>query len=230
MKDYERITHFDYIPMPGGDKATKNPWRMAVSFLYKYFGKDFLNFDLPFLKNINKKDIDLLLYAIDKNINCPLTSSAGRLFDTVAALTNICTFSTFHAEAPMRLESVLDNNCNEYYDFEIGQTIKFDKTFKGIIDDIKSGINVSVISAKFHNTIINIIFAVVSGIRKEHNINKVVLSGGSFQNSYILEKVENLLKNNGFNVFSHKSIPTNDGGIALGQLAIAAKRREMVHS
>jgi hydrogenase maturation protein HypF len=122
---------------------------------------------------------------------------------------------------------VLDNNCNEYYDFEIRQTIKFNKTFKGIVDDIKSGIKASVISAKFHNTIINIIFAVVSDIRKNHNINKVVLSGGSFQNRYILEKVENLLKNNGFNVFSHKSIPTNDGGIALGQLAIAAKRREM---
>ncbi len=227
LNAYNRITHFDYIPMPGGDKATKNPWRMAVSFLYKFFGKDFLNFNLPFLENINNDDIDLLLYAIDKNINCPLASSAGRLFDAVAALTNICTFSTFHAEAPMRLESLLDDNCNEYYDFEIRQTIKFNKTFKGIVDDIKSGIKASVISAKFHNTIINIIFAVVSDIRKNHNINKVVLSGGSFQNRYILEKVENLLKNNGFNVFSHKSIPTNDGGIALGQLAIAAKRREM---
>ncbi|MCK4638942.1 MAG: hypothetical protein KAT33_05940, partial [Bacteroidales bacterium] len=136
--------------------------------------------------------------------------------------------STFHAEAPMRLESVLDDNCNEYYDFEIRQTIKFDKTIKGIVEDIRSGISVPVISAKFHNTIINIIFAVVSDIRKNHNINKVVLSGGSFQNRYILEKVENLLNDNGFNVFSHKSIPTNDGGIALGQLAIAAKRRELV--
>ncbi|MCD4745012.1 MAG: carbamoyltransferase HypF [Bacteroidales bacterium] len=229
LKDYKRITHFDYIPMPGGDKATKNPWRMAVSFLYKFFGKDFLNFNLPFLKNINKKDIDLLLYAIDKNINCPLTSSAGRLFDAVAALTNICTFSTFHAEAPMRLESVMDDNCNKYYDFEIIKTIKFDKTFKGIIDDIKSGTSVSVISAKFHNTIINIIFAVVSEIRKDKKIDKVVLSGGSFQNRYILEKIENLLIDNGFNIYSQRSIPANDGGIALGQLAIAAKRREMVH-
>lgn len=227
LNQYERITHFEYIPMPGGDMATKEPWRMAVSYLYKYYGKGFSEKRLPFLDKIIDNELQMVPLAIKKNINCPLTSSTGRLFDSVAALLDICTFSSFHAEAPMRLESIANNNTSESYDFEFDDTIKLRKTFDGIIEDIKRGKSTSIISAKFHNTIINIIFAVVSGIRRNYNINKVALSGGSFQNRYILERLENLLRSNRFEVYSQCSIPANDGGIALGQLAVAAKRRSL---
>ena len=227
LADYERINHFEYIPMPGGDKATKNPWRMAVSYLYTYFGEDFKNFELDFLNKINKTELDLLVSIIKSNINCPLTSSAGRLFDAVSALTGLCTHSSFHAEAPMRLEAAIDQNIKECYNFDIDKSISIKTTFIEIINDLENNISASVISAKFHNTIIKIIFAVVFKINKEYNINKVVLSGGSFQNKYIVERIENLLFENGFEVFSQSKIPANDGGIALGQLAIAAKRREL---
>jgi len=105
LKEYTRVNHFDYIPMPGGDKVTDEPWRMALSYLYKIDGNKFRDYDLPFLKNINPSSIELLCYAIDNKINSPLTSSSGRLFDAVSALINLSPYSKFHAEAPMRLES-----------------------------------------------------------------------------------------------------------------------------
>jgi len=227
LVDFERYAHFDYIPLPGGDKATKEPWRTGVSYLYKIFGADFLKLDFPFIDFIKEKNVELIIKAIDKKINCPLTSSAGRLFDTVAAIINFCTISTFEAEAPIRLESILDESCKEKYSFTKGKTISFDLTIKEIIKDIKSGVSNPVISSKFHNTIIFVILEVSNEIRKKYNLNKIVLSGGTFQNKYILENVEKLLIKNKYQVFTHSKIPTNDGGIALGQLAIAAKRRKL---
>jgi len=227
LADYKRITHFEYVPMPGGDKATEEPWRMGVAYLYKTFGSDILKLDLPFLNKIEKRDIELILQVIDKGINCPLTSSAGRLFDSVAAILNICTHADFHAEAPMRLESIIDENVNEEYNYHIDEVISLTGTIREIVGDIQSGKSGPVIAAKFHNTIISVIFATVLKIAQKKNIRKIVLSGGSFQNRYMSGKIENLLKNNDFQVFTHTKVPCNDGGLALGQLVIAAKRREM---
>jgi len=225
LNNYERISHFEYMPVPGGDKVSEEPWRMAVSYLYKVYGKEFLNLDLSFLKNIPKEKINLLILAIDKKLNCPLTSSAGRLFDAVAAITGVCTFNTFEAEAPMRLESLIDNVCGEKYNYKINQFVCFDLTIKGIVEDVLNFVETSVIAAKFHNTIIVAIVEVVCFARSKYNLNKVVLSGGVFQNRYLLENAENLLKENKFEVYTHSKVPSNDGGIALGQLAVAAKSR-----
>ena len=200
---------------------------MGVAYLYKAFGSDILKLDLPFLNKIEKRDIELMLQIIDKGINCPLTSSAGRLFDAVAAILNICTYADFHAEAPMRLESIIDENVNEEYNYHIDEVISLTGTIREIVGDIQSGKPAPVIAAKFHNTIISVIFAAVLKIAQKKNISKVVLSGGSFQNRYMSGEIENLLKNNDFQVFTHTKVPCNDGGLALGQLVIAAKRREM---
>jgi hydrogenase maturation protein HypF len=223
LKEYTRINHFDYMPMPGGDKVTNEPWRMAVSYLYKIYGNDFLKFNFPFLKNINSSSIDLLCNAIDKEINCPMTSSAGRLFDAVAALINLCPYSMFHAEAPMRLEAIIDKKYVQSYPCAVSKTISFEETIAQIVKDLEQHATLPEISTKFHNTIISVICGVVKEIRNSHDLNKVVLSGGTFQNKYLLERLENLLSNDDFTVFSHKKVPTNDGGIALGQLVIAAR-------
>jgi len=227
LREYTRISHFDYIPMPGGDKVTDEPWRMAVSYLYKIFGNDFKKFNLPFLKNVDRSYVEMLCSAVDKKINCPLTSSSGRLFDAVAALINLCPYSKFHAEAPMRLEAIIDKNIKEAYPFTFNKTISFDETFRQIVKDIQCLTSPSEISAKFHNTIISVINEVVKEIRVKYDLNKVVLSGGTFQNKFLLKNIENLLLKNDFEIFSHKKVPTNDGGIALGQLAIAAKIKEL---
>jgi hydrogenase maturation protein HypF len=225
LRDFERYTHFDYIELPGGDKAVEEPWRTAISYLYRYLGNDFQDLKLPFLKNIDRKKTDMIMAAIDKKINCPLSSGAGRLFDAVAAITGICKTSDFHAEAPMRLESIAAQNMEECYDFEISKTISFKNLFKEIVIDVKEGISKSIISSKFHNTIIYVIFETLTKIRKETGIEKVALSGGTFQNKYILERLIPLLSHDKFKVYTQTGIPCNDGGVALGQLAIAAKRR-----
>ena len=227
MNDYERISHFEYMPIPGGDKVSTEPWRMAVSYLYNIYGKEFLKFDLPFLKNIPSEKIKLLFQAIDKKLNCPLTSSAGRLFDAVAAMTGICAVNGFEAEAPMRLESAIDRRCNENYSYSINETVSFEPTIKNIVEDIMNSIELSVIAAKFHNTIISVILQIVILAREKYNLNKVVLSGGVFQNRYLIENSERLLKENNFEIFTHSKVPSNDGGVALGQLAIAAKRMSL---
>jgi len=227
LNTYDRIKHFDYIPLPGGDLVTKEPWRTALSYLYTYFGKEIIEAEKGFLKGIPKAKIDFILEALDKNINAPLSSSCGRLFDAVSALINLCPVSKFHAEAPMRLESIAKPDTKESYKFSIGKIISFKTMLMEIIDDLNNCIDPGIISAKFHNTIISVIFVAVNDIRQKTNINKVVLSGGTFQNAILLEGAEKMLTENNFEVFAHTKVPSNDGGIALGQLAIAAKRREL---
>lgn len=225
LVDFKRVTHFEYIPLPGGDRAAEEPWRMAVSYLYHTFGSEFANMNLPFLRRIGSKKINDLVKMIDGKINCPLVSSAGRLFDAVAAMLGLCLVSSFPAEGPMRLEAISANNCNKKYSYSFNSTLKFEKLINDIVSDLNAGIKASVISAKFHNTMVAMITETVHVIHKETGIDKVVLSGGVFQNKYLLTRVENQLKRDNFKVYSHQLIPSNDGGIALGQVIIAAKRR-----
>ncbi|MBC8343062.1 MAG: hypothetical protein H8E61_03675 [Bacteroidetes bacterium] len=183
--------------------------------------------DLDFLKNIPREELLFIIDMIKTKINSPLSSSAGRLFDGVSALLQICRKASFHAEAPMLLESIIDQNESGIYAYDPGKNISFKATFQELIQDIKNKIALSKIAAKFHNTIIQLIFGAVKNISEEYNLNKVVLSGGCFQNKYILERVERKLIEYGFDVYTHSKIPSNDGGIALGQIAIAAKKREL---
>lgn len=226
LSGYTRISHFEYIPQPGGDLASEEPWRMAVSYLYHVYGIDFLKLKLPFFDQMDPDKISMVVKMIDRNINCPLTSGAGRLFDAVASLVGLCHVASFQAEGPMLLESVVIADFSDDYPVEIEDTIRFDKTLRGIVDDILHGVSVDVIATKFHNTLISVIFEVSNNIRKKEGINKVALSGGVFQNEYLFKGTIDLLRKNNFEVYTHASIPTNDGGIALGQLAVASKRRE----
>ncbi len=228
LNDFTRITHFDYIPLPGGDSAAEEPWRTAVSFLYKVYGKEFLSLGLPFLNHLDPDKVALIIQMIDKKINCPLSSGAGRLFDCVASLLDLVQEATFQAEGPMRLEAIVRTDCTESYAFECKETIQFGLTIQEITDDIRKGTDTSIIATKFHNTIILAIFETVKSIRLKEGINKVVLSGGVFQNKYLLEGTIQVLMKNNFEVYSHATVPSNDGGIALGQLAVASKRRELL--
>ena len=225
LNDFNRITHFEYMPMPGGDMVTYEPWRMAVAYLYKIYGLDFLDFNLPFLQKIDNEKVKFLCSAIDANINTPLSSGAGRLFDAVSALIDLCTESRFHAEAPMRLESVIDKNISDTYSFNTGDTISFKPTIEQIVNDIKNKTPVHKISTKFHNTVIEVILQTVSKISQQHNIKEVALSGGTFQNKFLTENIEQKLAQKGYSVYSQLKIPANDGGIALGQLIVGANKK-----
>jgi hydrogenase maturation protein HypF len=226
IADHEKFTrfiHFDYVPMPGGDRTVAEPWRMAFSYLYKYFRTSFDPQNHRIFRSIDKEAITMVREMIDKNINSPLTSSAGRLFDAVSAILGLCGKSEFDSEAPMRLESAINCETDLYYPFKIEKTIEFAGMFREIIKDSEN-IDVSVISAKFHNTLAQVILEVSEMIRDETALNKVVLSGGVFQNKYLLERSYFLLTRNKFRIFTNHLVPSNDGGVSLGQLMIASKK------
>ena len=222
LKKFERYSHFDYIPMPGGEMAIREPWRMAYSYIYKYSGESFDFDSYPLFRSAGKEKLLFLREMMETGTNSPLTSGAGRLFDAVSALLGLCTHETFDSEAPMRLESAIDCETDDSYPFRIGKTISFKDTLDSIIEDIprrKAG----EIAAMFHNTVAQAIFEVSRQIRKETSIKRVVLSGGVFQNRYLLEKATGLLKRDKFMVLTNHQVPANDGGISLGQLVIASK-------
>ena len=227
LLDFKRVIYFNYTPMPGGEVAIREPWRMAVSYLFKAFGDDFDKLDLLFLKNINGEKIAIITEMLKKNINSQFTSSAGRLFDGISAMLNLCSYSAFEAEAPMRLESLIDESIDQSYHFLINETVDISSIIRKVVIDLQNNILPEVISTKFHNTIVKIILECSMIMKDKYNVHKVALSGGLFQNRYILAKAEKLLKKSGFVVYSQSKVPSNDGGVSLGQLAIAAKRREV---
>jgi hydrogenase maturation protein HypF len=224
LKNYQRFSHFAYVPMPGGDLVTKAPWRSALSYLMAAFGHDVDLSGFKFLKNVASAEIEWVREAIIKNINAPLSSSCGRLFDAVSALTGICTHAGFHAEAPMRLQDAVQENISESYPFINEKIIDFSPMIRAIVDDLEKKSALGLIAARFHNTVVGAIVQTAVQLRQQSKLQKVVLSGGSFQNEILLERSIEKLQAKGFEVFWHQLIPANDGGIALGQLAIAAKR------
>jgi hydrogenase maturation protein HypF len=226
LTDYKRVYHLDNVILPGGDTVIREPWRMTLSYLYSIYGEKLFNLKIPFIEKIDKQKARFLITAIKNNINCFYTSSAGRLFDAVSALLNITHYSSFEAEAAIRLECHIRRGIKAYYSFNINDGDAINNIFRQIIFDINKEKGTDIISAKFHNTIVLLINEICNKIRLQCNTNKAVLSGGVFQNRYLLTNTENTLKRNGFLVYSNKVVPANDGGLSLGQLAIAAKRRE----
>jgi len=223
-----RYAHFDYIPMPGGEMAIREPWRMALSFLYHYFGKDAEILKLPLFQRVTTEKTGLILKMLENNINSPLTSSAGRLFDAVSALTGLCLEAGYESEGPMRLESCIIKPDKEYYPFCVKKdNIIWEDTFIHLIHDIRKNVEISQISGKFHNTIAWVIRNIAVMIREERGLNKIILSGGVFQNKYLLEKSTDLLKKDHFRVYTNHRVSVNDSGIALGQLYITAKKRAL---
>lgn len=224
--EFQRLAHFEYTPLPGGDKVVIEPWRTAVGQLYHYFGKDIFKQEIPFFKYIEKMKLKLIEQALEKNIQLAWSCSAGRLFDAVAAISGICLEPKFHAEAPMRLEAHVDSNCKFAYSYSFKDgIIGFKTLWEELLKDVEQNISKSVIATKFHNCIVNVIIETCRFFRNNNQVNIVALSGGSFQNKYLLKAVENKLFQEGFKVFSNEKVPCNDGGIALGQMFLAAKMR-----
>jgi len=227
LSGYERYTHLQYTPMPGGDKVTGEPWRMAVSYLYQAYGEGLYDLDLDFMDDMAQEDIKLLVSMVRKGIRSPVTSSTGRLFDAVAALLNVCTRARFEAEAAMRLESITREDEDASYTFELTPDgIRFVPMVREMVGELQDGVSPAVIATRFHNTLALACVAVVREIHDQTGLTKVVLSGGTFQNRYLSEALEGMLKEGAFEVYRHTRVPANDGGLALGQLAIASK---MIH-
>lgn len=225
FNDFNRESHFEYVPLPGGDLVTKEPWRTGLSYLYKSFGNDWNKLDIPFLRSIDLKKSNRLIDAIEKGINCPLSSSAGRLFDAIAAILGICTMSNYHAEAPMMLENFLKKGIEDEYAFSGSNIVSFSPMVKAMVKDVQEKKSLFEIVTKFHNTVARVALNQVEVASKKYNNRKVVLSGGTFQNKYLTEKLLLLLRQNEFETYFPGEVSCNDGGIGLGQMAIAAHKK-----
>lgn len=225
-KEFERFAHLKYLPIPGGEKAIKEIWRIGASYLYKTFGDDFLNLEIEFIKKIDFKKLAIIKEMIDENLNSPLNSSMGRFFDAVSAITGIREKISYEGQGAIELEMKIKIGKSSPYNYEIKKNgkvyvIDHTKIIKEIVDDIKKGFSIGIISYRFHITICDIIRNVCNILRKERNLNKVALSGGVFQNNFLLKKVFEILKKDGFFLLIHRKVPPNDGGISLGQISIA---------
>jgi hydrogenase maturation protein HypF len=221
---FERLAHLSPVAMPGGDAAIREPWRMAFSHLYRAFGPGYKELNLQML-HAHKNTLDIMQQMIDRSINSPLTSSCGRLFDSVAALLGLRHTASFEGQAAAELEMLLEPNDRDTatYPFKIVKSgakpwlLPVKPIITEIVHDILANKTPHRISRRFHNTLVAVFTNVCREIRDEKSINQVVLSGGVFQNLNLHQQLKTNLAALSFAVYSHEQVPTNDGGIALGQ-------------
>ena len=219
---YMRLKHFDYIPLPGGDMAAKQPWRSAIAYANHY------NVNLPytFVNRIGSEKISIIENMQKSNINAPLSCGAGRLFDAISSLTGICDVNNYEGQAAMKLESQAEKNYTEYYDFNNNDPLNNRTLIQSIIKDINDQLPVSQISSRFHNTLIHKVVATIIDLLIKYDLpKKVILTGGCFQNSILLSNIITELNRCNIEVLISENYPLNDGGIALGQAFYGSKNR-----
>ncbi len=222
---FERRAHLRYVPLPGGDAAVRHPWRMALSYLRDAFGEGSWPWGMQLLPSIPQKQIELVKTMMARNINSVETSSCGRLFDAVASLINLRQEVNFEGQAAIELETIADSNVQAQYPFNIEggepQQLDMRPTIEAIVRDVENDRAPGYIAACFHNTVAAAIVDMCVRIRAGEPLHRVCLSGGTFQNLYLLQRTVTGLRKSGFEVYLHAVVPPNDGGISLGQAVIA---------
>ncbi len=222
---YERRFHLESFPLPGGDKAAKDPARTAISLLSKCQIEP--EKDFPPVQFFNIQEMHIVQSQINQHINAPLTSSMGRLFDGIAALIGIRQRVTYEGQAAIELEAIAYPEETGAYSFEINQgIIDYRPVIRAVVKDLRANIAAGIISARFHNGIVNLCLDIGSSCKNETGLSIVALSGGVWQNMLLLSRVKKALLENGFTVFYHQKVPTNDACISLGQAAVAARRKK----
>jgi len=228
---FERFGHLDYYPLAGADKASKEPIRPLLSLLKQAYAEDFSLARFDWLLNgleIDAAQADMVLEQIDRRINTVDTSSLGRVFDAVAALLGLGRYNHFDAQLPMALESIADESVAEHYPFDLVKhgdepaRISLRRTLRQLVLETREGVAAPVLSARFHNTLAEALAEMAKAAREKTKLDTVALSGGVFCNRYLANQLVKRLKQAGFTVLWNRDVPANDGGIALGQAAIAA--------
>jgi hydrogenase maturation protein HypF len=227
LKNFRRAAHLKQVPMPGGSMAIKEPWRMAFAYLLDAFGDRAM--ELDWIRRRDPERCAVLKRMIETGVNSPLTSSMGRFFDAVSSLLSIRDRVNYEGQAAVELEMAADPEVKDEYPFRIDEAMRpmiVDPTamVKGIVQDLTSGSSPSLVSGKFHRTVARLVVETCMRIRLESGLDPVVLSGGVFQNILLLEWVVRSLQREGLEVFTHRLVPANDGGISLGQAVIAHMR------
>jgi hydrogenase maturation protein HypF len=226
-KDFDRVGHLDRVVMPGGEAAIRQPWRMALSHLRAAFGKEITGLDLEKLLRRSGDDIRIADEMIKKRLNCPVTSSCGRLFDTISFLIGVREEVTYEGQAAIELEMAADPGAKGSYSIEIRDDadrlmIGVKRLLHEVVEDIRAGVDRAEVSARFHNWLIASLVKAAEVLRQKHRVEKVALSGGCFQNEILLRGLMDQLPERGFDVLVNRKVPANDGGISYGQVIVAA--------
>ena len=226
---FERVAHLRTFRLPGGDAAVKEPRRTALGVLWEHFGPEVFEWeDLAPVAAFSRSERGLLRQMLERRVNTPLTSSAGRLFDAVAALVGLRQEIRFEAQAAMMLEYAVDEMVTDAYPLPVTQypisntqslVLDWGPLLETLLADLRRGVSVGVMAARFHNALVEGMVAVARAVGAE----RAALSGGCFQNRILLERAYHRLTGAGIRVYVHQRIPPNDGGIALGQVAVAAR-------
>jgi hydrogenase maturation protein HypF len=224
LADYVSFTrsyHLDYVPMPGGDAAVRQPWRLALSWLRK-LGLDW-DPNLPPVRGASEEELSTIDRMLELDLNAPLTSSMGRLFDAVSALIGLRSRINYEAQAAIELEALVEDGDDGGYPFVVkGGVVDPSPMFQAILEDLRARKSKGWISGRFHRGVAEMVLEVSLRLRDRHGIRDVVLSGGVWQNMILLRMAIDLLREAGFKTYVHREVPTNDGGISLGQAVIAA--------
>ncbi|MCX6641656.1 MAG: carbamoyltransferase HypF [bacterium] len=224
---YERVAYLKTFPLPGGDKAVREPRRTALGLLFEIYGDELWEqTDLKPLRAFTQSELQLLRDMLQEELNTPLTSSAGRLFDALASLIGKRQINRFEGQAAMEIEFLCESVQTDLaYPFGLVQqndalVVDWTPTFKHIINDLRNSVAAPEIALRFHNSLAEMITAVAEKIGEK----RIVLSGGCFQNQVLTISTVQRLQQRGFEVYWHQRIPPNDGGIAVGQIMAAARQ------
>jgi len=224
---FQRVAHLRYVALPGGDAAVRQPWRVALSYLRDTFGAEHLP-SLEFLQHTPAKERELVSTMLARSINTVETSSCGRLFDAVSSLIGVRQNVNFEGQAAIELEALCDHGETGTYPFAIAEgepeQIDLRPMIEAVTLDLAAHTAGSTIAARFHNTVAALVVETCRRIRSRHALSRVCLSGGAFQNMYLLRRSAQQLEDADFEVFTHSVVPPNDGGISLGQAVIAIEQ------
>jgi hydrogenase maturation protein HypF len=238
LRHFERRYHLATIPLPGGEQAIRQPWRVGAAYLAKAYGDDFLSLDIPFTHQLSHQMWRTLAQMIERGLNSPQTSSIGRLFDAVSALLGLRQDVVYEGQAAIDLETQATRAAQTWwiskwsrpaatYPFLIQKNeraLDVLPMIRAIVGDIQQGLAVPLIAWRFHFSLARMLAEVCEMVRQETGLNTVALSGGVFQNSQFLTLLLSCLEERAFHVYMNQRVPPNDGGISLGQAAIAAVR------
>ncbi|MCX6833971.1 MAG: carbamoyltransferase HypF [candidate division Zixibacteria bacterium] len=226
--EFTRHAWLEPIPMPGGTAAIRHPWRMALAHMYRVFGADVAKCELQAIGRRTPQEIDVLLRMIDTGVNCPLTSSCGRLFDAVASMLDVREDITYDAQAAIELETLALSCPTEEVEYVEAVSsvapsgpLALGPLMNCIVRDIRSNVRYSAIASRFHHSVVAMFLRAAEDVRKNTGMTSVVLSGGCMHNRLLLDGLRRQLSGRGFEVFTNQQVPPNDGGLALGQILVA---------
>jgi len=227
-RQFTRLAHLKYVPLPGGDVTIKKPYRMTMVYLLQVWGEEGLEMAERFLPFLNREEKQVLYTQLNKGLRVVETSSCGRLFDAVSALLGVCSLNRYEGQAAVELEAAVDRSEQGRYDYLLEREdgvwlMNVFPMWEAMVDDLERGGTVGIVARKFHNTLVDMIITTLQHLRDETGLDRVVLSGGVFHNQVLLVELMQKLTVHRFIPYQHCQVPPGDGGLSLGQAVVASE-------